>query len=393
MLLRLLKSILRPRAPAAAGAEAQRAALQAETRGIRPPAGVKNPELYSRLASLASGRSVQVPGVQRDSAPSRGEAGGDAEGLAPDYDPVREMITHAAGLRREQLAPALEARVNAHAEAFSAVARPARGINVFVYHVDMPQDVVLNYVDVKLHPGHFDYLDILRRFVERIRRHCPGAMVYLATAGGARHGALAADDVAVAELELDATRPMYERATALLGYLRSAAFARDTVFLDADALVNRPLDDVFELGFDVGLTYRELVRLMPVNEGVIFLCARRPERVRRFFETRLATYDALAVDARITGFYGDIKRWRGGQLSLNALAQDLRPYSPYRLDETAGARLRFLPCDTFNFAGGEGEAASASERLDERFVVHFKGMRKYAFVYAAEAERAARRDA
>jgi len=71
-----------------------------------------------------------------------------------------------------------------------------------------------------------------------------------------------------------------------------------------------------------------------------------------------------------------------------ALVHELRPYSPYAECEAAGARIRFLPCDTFNFSGGEGEDASSLERLDERYVVHFKGPRKYAFALAAQAERA-----
>jgi hypothetical protein len=384
MLLRLLKSMLRPRPrqPAAAAAAPRTAAK-------RPPPEVwlQNPELIKGLASLASGREVEISGAAKEDGSSAKVV------VKPGKQelPIGEIISRAASLRGARLSPALEARVRGYEAAFAGAARPGSGPNVFVYHVDMPGNEAISYVDVKFFPDHFDYVDILRRCIERVRSHCPGATVYLVTAPGSTHRALAAADVALVELEVDPRHPMFERATALLAYLRSPAFARDTLFLDADALVNRPLEDVFALGFDIGLTYREAERLMPVNEGVMFFSARRPERVRGFFESRLATYEALAADPYITGFYGDVKRWRGGQLSLNALAHDLRPYSPYRGDEAAGARLRFLPCDTFNFAGGEGESSSAIERLDERFVVHFKGMRKYAFVYAAQAEQAASR--
>jgi hypothetical protein len=249
----------------------------------------------------------------------------------------------------------------------------------------MPASAEINYVDIKLKPQEFDYLDILRRFVQRIREHCPGATVYVVTTPGARYAELAAADVRVIELPLDASQPMYERANALLAYVRSGAFVRDTAFLDSDALVNRPLQEVFELGFDVGLTYRDTPYLMPVNEGVMFLGARRPEAVRRFLERRLATYDALADDAFVTGYYGNVKRWRGGQLSLNAAAYHLIPHSPYRVYEQGGCRVRMLPGDTFNFASGEGEAASSVEHLDDRYVVHFKGNRKHAFRVARQA--------
>jgi hypothetical protein len=382
MLLRLLKSVLRPRAR-------QRTAAARPSSGKSPPPQVwlQDLDLLKGLASLASGQAVEISGKPKETA----EGGQVVVKSGKPELPIAEIISRAASLRGARRSPALEARVRRYEEAFARAARPGSGPNAFIYHVDMPGEEVINYVDVTFFPKHFDYTDILRRCIDRVRSRCPGATVTLATARDTPYRALAAPDVAVVELDVDPMQPMYERASALLAYLRSAAFNRDTVFLDSDALVNRRLDEVFALGFDVGLTYREAERLMPINEGVMFLSARRPERVRGFFEARLATYEALAADPYITGFYGDVKRWRGGQLSLNAHAHGLSPYSPYRSDEADGARLRFLPCDTFNFAGGEGEAASAMERLDERFVVHFKGMRKYAFMYAAQAEQASSR--
>jgi hypothetical protein len=393
MLLKLLKSAFARRVPRAAAAPPQAAetpprttpAAGAPAERPRPqPAvdSISKLDLLSRLASLASGQPLQLTGKE-----APGEAGG---GGTQAELPIERIIAHAAGLRREALDAETQARVASFTQAFADAAPPASpagALSVFLFHVDMPAGTAIDYVDAKLVPQHFDYLDILRRCIERVRSHCAHATVYLATARGARHCALAGPGVKVIELPLEAQRPMYERACALLAYLRSPAFARDTVFLDADALVNRPLEPVFDLGFDIGLTYRDGPRLMPANEGVMFIAARRPQAVRRFFEIRLATYDAIAADAFIGGYYGDVKRWRGGQLTLNAMVHALRPFSPYAPSEVAGAQLRFLPCDTFNFSGGEGESASSLDRLDERFVVHFKGPRKYAFAFAAKAER------
>jgi len=388
MLLRLLKSAFSRRGPqAAATPSGPPASAPASPNAAATPAGaaISKLDLLSRLASLASGQPLQVTGKE-----APGESGGSG-GASQAELPIERIIAHAAGLRSGTLGAGTAARVASYARAFGAAAQGtpvAAGLNVFVFHADMPAGAAIDYVDAKLVPQHFDYLDILRRCLERVRSHCPGATVTLVTASGGRQRALAADDVKVVELALDASQPMYERACALLAYVRSPAFARDTVFLDADALVNRALEPIFELGFDIGITYRDGPRLMPANEGVIFLCARRPQAVERFLETRLATYDAIAADAFIGGYYGDVRRWRGGQLSINALVHELRPYSPYAECEAAGARIRFLPCDTFNFSGGEGEDASSLERLDERYVVHFKGPRKYAFALAAQAERA-----
>jgi hypothetical protein len=336
-------------------------------------------EQLSRLASFASGQPIRVGGTETPpdpSAPSQPER------------PVMEVVAHASRLAAEVPLRATEKRVHAYADIFSAAARPGSGLNIFVFHVDLADATEVKYVDIHLKVGDFDYLDILRRFVDRVRRQCKDATVYLVTSPGARYLQLASPDVRLVELPVNPTQPMYERANALSGYAVSEAFARDTVFLDSDALVNRPLEEIFSLGFDVGLTYRNTPELMPVNEGVMFFSARRPQRVREFLQRRLATYDRMAVDPLIMGYYGDIKRWRGGQLSLNAVTYGLIPHSPYRLYETsAGTMIRMLPCDTFNFVSGEGEAASAIEQLEDRYIVHFKGNRKYAFGFAAKAER------
>ena len=102
-------------------------------------------------------------------------------------------------------------------------------------------------------------------------------------------------------------------------------------------------------------------------------------------QRRLATYDRLANDALVATRYDDVRLWRGGQLSLNALVWGWRPFSPYRTQLLNGLDVRFLPCDTFNFAFGDGEALSAGEHLHERFVMHFKGFRKSALLVAGTA--------
>jgi hypothetical protein len=383
MLLRLLKSFrLRRRASPAEQRPAPSAPAAARAPSPQPPAAetLSQLKLLSRLASFASGEELVVSGKEAPAA---------ADGGARTELPIMQIVERAAALASDELAPATAARAAAYAQAFTARAQPGSGLNVLLYHADLPPGEAIDYVDAKFAPRDFDYLDILRLCIERVRRHCLGATLYLATGEGSRYGVLAAPDVAVVALPVAAGQPMYERAIALLAYAASSAFTRDTVFLDSDAFVNRPLNAVFDHGFDVGLTYREGKRLMPVNEGVMFLAARRPEAVRRFLTRRLATYDRLLDDALVRSYYGDVRRWRGGQLSLNAVACHLLPCSPYRAWSVAGARVRFLPCDTYNYAAGEGESASGIERLADRYVVHFKGSRKFALTLAARARRPA----
>jgi hypothetical protein len=386
MLLRVLKSLFER-----GGEERQEDKPDSLTRA--PQAGsqraqrISMGEELSRLASFASGRAVQAGGMKIFQPAEPGDPAEASASAAAFRTQVMEVVAHASRLTGHALSAESQARVDGYARLFSAAAPAGSGLNVFAFHVDLADASELRYFDVHLKVGDFDYLDILRRLIGRIREHCAGATVYLVTSPGARYAQLVAPDVRVVELSVNKAQPMYERANALLAYASSAAFSRDTVFLDSDALVNRPLDEVFSLGFDVGLTYRSTSGLMPVNEGVIFLCAQRPQAVREFLRRRLATYDRLVSDPLVMRCYGDVRRWRGGQLSLNAVSPGLSLHSPYRYYHCAGAVVRMLPCDTFNFTSGEGEAATSLEHLDDRYIIHFKGMRKYAFNLAAKAER------
>jgi hypothetical protein len=370
MLRSLLKSLWSRRDSAAQIGKPE--AKAAATSGAHSQTAV-----LSRLASIVAQQGLEVTGKEEPAAaagrPARAEL------------PILQIIAHCHGLASDELDAAAAERVERFSAAFSRVARDG-ALNVFVFHVDLPAGENIDYIDVRFKPGAFDYLHILTSFIERLRAHVAGAVVYLVTSEGSRYAALAAPDVRVVELPIDGRQPMYDRATALLGYARSRAFGVATACLDSDALVNRPLAALFDLGFDVALTYRNVHRLMPVNEGVMFLHPQRAGAAAAFLQRRLATYERIASDALIAGYYGNVKRWRGGQLSLNALAYEALPCSPYRVWHSAGARVRFLPGDTFNFAAAEGEATSSLDRLDECYVIHYKGWRKHAFAFAARAQ-------
>jgi hypothetical protein len=330
--------------------------------------------VLSRLASVVAQQGLQITGKEAPADPAPAQR---AE------LPILQLIARGHELVTDELDADGAARVERFRSAFHPVAESR--LNVFVFHVDLPAGARIDYVDARFRPADFDYQEILASFIARLRAHIERPAVYLVTAQGARYRELAASDVRVVELPIDGSQPMYDRASALLAYARSSAFSADTACLDSDALVNRPLAGLFELGFDVGLTYRNAERLMPVNEGAIFLRPQRTGAAAAFLQRRLATYDRIARDELITGYYGDVKRWRGGQLSLNALVYGMLPCSPYRSWRTAGAAVRFLPADTFNFAVAEGEAVSSLERLDECYVIHYKGWRKHAFGFAARA--------
>ncbi|HVL37191.1 MAG TPA: class I SAM-dependent methyltransferase [Burkholderiales bacterium] len=272
------------------------------------------------------------------------------------------------------------------AAAFDASAVPAKEA-LLVYHVDLPAGETIGYRDIRIDPGKIDFAGILRHFVERMRRFCPGAVLYFATGADGRYDALGHDDVRIVRLPADARWPMFERALASAAFMRSRAFCAPTALLDSDAFPNRSLAELWELAFDVALTYRTQPGLMPVNEGVMFARPERPGAARRFFERVLATYNRLLEDEAVRAYYGDVRRWRGGQLALNAVVHGQRPYSPYRRDEVAGARVRYLPCDTFNYSFEYDEDVRNVD-FSERTIVHLKGARKGALTILRAAMNA-----
>jgi len=363
MLMRMLRSLFgaTPTAPVARPVQAPG----------RAPAEDARSAVLARLAAYERGGQAAVPGTHIDDPGARRAQEGRNEALDA-------VIERAGSLVTRQLGAASERRVGAFERIMSASLPRDAGPVAFAFHADLPAEAAIDYVDARLDVHDFDYLDILRRFARHAKENCPGIRVIVATSAGSRHTALAAEGISVVELPLDVREPMHERALAVLAYLRSDAFCGDTAFLDSDAFVNRPLADVFSLGFDLAFTYRQFSNLMPVNEGAFFASARRPEAVEAFMRMRLATYDRIAEDPVVRAYYGDVRRWRGGQLSLNAVCADFRPFSPFRVSRVDGLDLRFLPCDTFNFALGDGESLSSSAHLAERYVMHYKGPRKYA---------------
>jgi hypothetical protein len=290
--------------------------------------------------------------------------------------PVDELIAYAAGLVTEYLAPDVNQRVMVMADRFNKAKKQGWApMNVFVYHVDMGEAGRLNYRDVAIDTSRFDYRTVLNTFVASVARWQPDARIYLVTNPGSPLEAFADDRVNVVTLDVAADRPMYERVNAMCAYVHSLAFDADTLFLDSDAFLNAPFQPYLEADYDVAVTVRAEPGLMPVNEGVIVSRVARPDNVRRFFKRYLSTYETLSCDKRIQDYYGDIRRWRGGQLALNAVTQAASPYSPYRDISISGIALRVMPCDPFNYSYAYDEGLS-TDKLNDKVIVHLKGGRK-----------------
>ncbi|WP_374377219.1 hypothetical protein [Dongia sp.] len=290
---------------------------------------------------------------------------------------LNALIALARAERSSELEPATRARLATFQASFDQAPVPVRPASqiCFAFHASVPQtESAIKYRDVAIDHGKFDY--------ERIVRHCIAAALaasedvrFVFATDAAFLPDLSHPRLTIVRLPIDLTMPMYERVIAMCAFVRSRQFNAPTAFLDSDAFLNLPLKQLFASPFDIGATYRSVPGLMPINEGVIFANHRNPAAIRSFFQGYLGTYDRLAQNQTVVGYYGNVKRWRGGQLSLNALT--CPPGMPSELDraDAFGAEVAYYPCTAFNFSI-EMDRPYTTRQLDGRAVLHLKGPRK-----------------
>lgn len=300
-------------------------------------------------------------------------------------DDMEAFVAHAAGLATTDLAPATEARIADLARRFDAAVTglPPVPLTVVIYHLKLPDaHRHIDYVDIQADQGRIDYTGVLQHTFAMARGFNPDCRILYVT-GEKDDTAFVPADVTVVRLPLNPGWLMYERVVAVNAYMTSAAFTGHTAFLDSDAFANAPLEKVFDLTFDVAVTYRTSPGLMPLNEGVIFAAKRSGNGARTFFRRYLGTYEALCDDARVKEVYGDIRRWRGGQLSLNGAAIATGQLSDLDRRVIDRALVRYLNCDDFNFFIRDSEQYSKFQ-LKRKYVLHLKGPSKASVTSAAQ---------
>ncbi len=130
-------------------------------------------------------------------------------------------------------------------------------------------------------------------------------------------------------------------------FCHSDAFNEDSVLFSPDAIINRPLEEVFDKDFDIAVTVRNHPRY-PINNGVIFLKPKNKSKLQMFFvDTRL----------RCERQTPEIRDWFGDQLSLH---EELAFYN----DTPYGLKCERLPCEMYNYTPPDA------------YITHFKGKRK-----------------
>lgn len=171
---------------------------------------------------------------------------------------------------------------------------------------------------------------------------------------------------AIVRTDIDASKLMLERTLSQLHYIETSAFTAPIVILDSDILINAPLKKIFDVDFDVAVTWRES-KVQPINGGFLILNNRRPDVSRHFFQKFCSIY----LDR-----YADQAAWYGDQLALrDSLGLPLKQMRKRKLVEVEGCRILLLPCDSHNFSPVNRYTEIQVYRPD-KVVLHFKGERK-----------------
>jgi len=289
---------------------------------------------------------------------------------------VNAVIAAAQESVRDQLPDNWSRIVSERAQKFASAAKASR-LNVFLFHQSVSgQAQVVNTIDIKgLDHGKFDYDLLIRRNIAIALWSNPGARIILVTDDAFIPQGIDDERVSIVRLSLVDGEPMFERVVAMLAYAESAAFTAPTIFLDSDAFLIRHCAGLFANEFDVAVTYRDISGQMPINEGVILVNDCDQESVRRFFRCYLATYLTLEQHPLVVETYGNVRRWRGGQLSINAVSGGRQRYAASIVAANFNARIAYLPCSRFNYSPDQ-EGEINPTMLARALVLHLKGNRK-----------------
>jgi len=248
-------------------------------------------------------------------------------------------------------------------------------INIFTFHTSVPESASkISLPDVAIDHGAVDYDVICEEMIRSALAFQPDAHVFFVTDADTMPR-LAHPRVSVIRLPLQREFPMYERVQAMWAYAHSSLYQKPTVFLDSDAFINKDINWVFHKDMDLAVTYRG-GGLMPINEGVFFANSRDIGAVARFFDHYLLIYRRLLSDPVVKKIYGDVRRWRGGQLSLNAITCPLG--LPSSLDKAffLNARIDYHPCSELNFSFDYDLKELSKAELATKSIIHLKGGRK-----------------
>lgn len=248
-------------------------------------------------------------------------------------------------------------------------------ISFVIYHVpfESSADKAIGSFDVPtIDHAKIKHLDLVRWTIQEIRSVVPEAEVIVCT-----------DEVFAEQIKdlnptilipkVEKNRPMYYRAKTYNTIIQRKMIKGVTIFLDSDAIVlKNPISLPSKLDFKVAVTARFAPNLMPVNEGVVITDSSSEECID-FFAHYMGTYEAIKDDSIIKSItQNDLMRWRGGQLSLNAVC----PGSKMLDFRDSTQTLKILSCDLYNYTVRDKLEIKTLKEENKVYIAHIKGKAK-----------------
>ena len=250
-----------------------------------------------------------------------------------------------------------------------------RPISFVIYHVPFAKDKnkSIGSFDVPaIDHSKIKHLELVRWTIQAIQQACPDAEIIICT--DKNFGKKIIDlkpTILIPEVEKE--RPMYYRARTYNTIIQNRWIKGTTVFLDSDAIILKdPRNLPKLLNFKVGITARYAPNLMPINEGVIIADSQSQECID-FFAHYMGTYEQIKDDKKIQSITGnDLMRWRGGQLSLNAICGGSKMTDFRDSNEV----IKILPCSKYNFAVRHKDEVKQLKKANRVYIAHIKGKAK-----------------
>lgn len=292
---------------------------------------------------------------------------------------VRQAIDLAASCYTKKLPESARHEIHRWIEVLekTPMAIEPGNMNVVIFHTTIP-DAAGKVIspDIKnLDHGKIDYQTLIRLNIEIALKTNPRSRVILITDDHFLSDMIPNERLHIQRFDVVSTEPVYERVKAMVAYVHSKWFNAPTIFLDSDAFLLRPIYDLFANRFDIGLTHRDIPGQMPINEGVIYVNDLSKSRVQAFFDSYLASYCNIDQNLDIKSIYPNVRRWRGGQLALNAVGQGGQACYTGKVKRADGTMIAFLPCSIYNLS--DIDEREINRNLIYRCtVLHLKGMRK-----------------
>lgn len=291
---------------------------------------------------------------------------------------VRDGIDAARDCHTVQLEVNWKSKVRDRANDIDMVESQTQSqLNIVIFHVKIPDKVSkIDSPDIKGGDhGTVDYEALLALNLDICKWSQPNANIFVITDDKFYTDLNDSENLQVIRLGVKREEPMFERVLTMCSFLQSKYSSSPTIFLDIDAFILSPLSALFQNNFDVGLTHRHIVGQMSINEGVIFSNNLNLEKTRMFFESYLASYLTLEKSDKVKNIYTNIRRWRGGQLAINAAAGGSQFYSTSTQTTSYGCKVAYLPCSKYNLSQ-INEKEVNTELRTRASILHLKGNRK-----------------